>query len=47
MQLDTKMNFSFNFTNELRKKKQMQLLIVNYADRQMIRAGKLEKSSQR
>ena len=47
MQLDTKMNFSFNFTNEFREKKQMQLLIVKYADRQIIRASKLDKSSQR
>ena len=34
------------FYKWVRREKKMKLLIVNYADRQMIRAGKLEKSSQ-
>ena len=42
-----KMNFFIQFYKWVKRENQMQLLIVNFADKQMIRVGKLEKSSQR
>ena len=42
-----KMNFFFQFYKLVKRENQMQLLIINIADKQMIRAGKLEKSLQR
>ena len=45
MQPDTKNERFLQFYKWVKRENKMQLLIVNYADMQMIKAGKLEKSS--
>ena len=42
-----KMNIFFQYYKWVKRENQMKLLIVNFAYKQMIRAGKLEKRSQR
>ena len=42
-----KMNFFFQFCKWIKRENQMQLLIIKFADKQMIRVGKLENSLQR
>ena len=39
-----KMNFFLQFCKWVKREKQMKLVIINYVDKQMIRAGKLEKA---
>ena len=44
MQLKKKMNSLFQFCKWIKREKQMQHFIVRFADKQISRAGKLEKA---
>ena len=42
-----KINFFFQFHKWIKRENQMQLLIIKFSNKQMMKAGKLEKSLQR